>query len=167
MSWHHWKFNARVFGKPHATFQYILFYSSKSKFCQWKGKNYAVWLALFLQTAPSMRLWSALMLKSNNSERYSEGVLMYRSSFSDFLKFMHNILFPHQISDESLFQWKLNLIIKIKAVSFYDTAFLFWCEKNHSKGALTSQYVAPVCFWSKYFSFYFLEELAHCSHKND
>ena len=37
-----------------------------------------------------MRLRSVLMLKSNSSERYSEGLLMYRFSFSDFLRFMHN-----------------------------------------------------------------------------
>lgn len=41
-----------------------------------------------------MRLQSASMLKSNNSEHYSEVSLMYRSSFSDFLKFMHNMLSP-------------------------------------------------------------------------
>ena len=41
-----------------------------------------------------MRLRSALMLKSNNSERYSEGLLMYRFSYSDFLRFMHNSFPP-------------------------------------------------------------------------
>ena len=49
--------------------------------------------------------------------------------------------------------------------TFYAKNRLFLIYINCSKGASTSQYTAPVCFvGSKLFSFFFPEELAHCSH---